>query len=711
MGGIMGLRAVPVLRLSLAALGMTALSALPGTAQTTPASANAKPVSPAAASASALTLKPISAVVAPEPEPDLPPGTPRIGQILVIGNKTLSQTAIVLFSGHKPGDACTEATISEMRANIFQKGYFGMHSATVDDAVRVHIEPMEDKNEMLAALAASAKDDNAKSDKSDAKNQEKDKADKDKEATKKPDVADEPNAGKRYKVVIEVDENDTIHDVHIDGEGPIKQEDVQALLHLKPGMVYNPFQFRRDYADIQELYNKRGYAVTPDPEAGIDDKSSLRVGLVVARVTDIRIAKNHKTKAAFILREMKTKKGEYYNRATIQRDRAVLYNLELFENVTVDERSAGSGKVALVVNVPEKKTGSILGGMSYSASQGPVGTASIVEKNFRGMGETLSLNGSLGTSSFKQHSVELDYDRPWVDKHGTKMDLAVYDKNVPRFADSLQNGLAGTSSSSQNGKFNQQRTGASVGLTRPVGDTFRVGLNFKGEDTRTDPLASLSQANTNIIQNGPIFQIGSLVQHDTRDWQNDPVAGGYQSFNLNVGHASLRPVEGSGVAGAGVFGSGNFGKSYLEMRHYFSLSGPRNPNKPGEEKTSFAMRLLAGSAVGKLPFSEQFFLGGIDTLRGYREDRFWGNYMMAGTVEFRQPLARSLKGVLFLDAGEAWGGDYSNVSLSGFAQSAFQPHIGAGVGLRIGTPLGPVRLDLGFGSEGGRAHLGIGRSF
>ena len=72
---------------------------------------------------------------------------------MVIGNKTLSQTAIVLFSGHQIGNACTEQVLNEMRANIFQKGYFGMHSATVDDAVRIRIEPVEDKNDKLAAMA------------------------------------------------------------------------------------------------------------------------------------------------------------------------------------------------------------------------------------------------------------------------------------------------------------------------------------------------------------------------------------------------------------------------------------------------------------------------------------------------------------------------------------------------------------------------------
>ena len=123
----------------------------------------------------------------------------------------------------------------------------------------------------------------------------KKEADKGTKAETKPENG--PDAARKYKVLIEVDENDTIHEVVIDGAGPIKQEEVMGLLHLKAGMVYNPFQFRRDYADIQEIYNKRGYAVTPDPEAGLDDKSNLRVGLIVARVTEIRIAKKSQNQA------------------------------------------------------------------------------------------------------------------------------------------------------------------------------------------------------------------------------------------------------------------------------------------------------------------------------------------------------------------------------------------------------------------------------
>src|SRR5581483_5427723 len=111
------------------------------------------------------------------------------------------------------------------------------------------------------------------------------------------------------------------------------------------------------------------------------------------------------------------------------------------------------------------------------------------------------------------------------------------------------------------------------------------------------------------------------------------------------------------------------------------------------------------------PFFEQYFIGGADTLRGYREDRFWGKNMLLASVEFRQPLANALTGVLFLDAGHAWGGSYTNVTIQGFDQSGFRPHLGLGLGIRVRTPLGPLRLDYGFGDEGGRTHFSIGNVF
>ncbi len=166
------------------------------------------------------------------------------------------------------------------------------------------------------------------------------------------------------------------------------------------------------------------------------------------------------------------------------------------------------------------------------------------------------------------------------------------------------------------------------------------------------------------------------------------------------------------MPGSGVFGSVNFAKGILDWRQYISLQGPRPKNKPDARRSVVAVRLMFGASAGQLPFFEQYFIGGADTLRGYREDRFWGSNMLLGSVEFRQPLANALTGVLFMDGGDAWGGSYTNVNILGFTQTPdFHPHLGVGFGIRVRTPLGPLRLDFGFGSEGARTHFSIGNVF
>jgi len=67
--------------------------------------------------------------------------------------------------------------------------------------------------------------------------------------------------------------------------------------------------------------------------------------------------------------------------------------------------------------------------------------------------------------------------------------------------------------------------------------------------------------------------------------------------------------------------------------------------------------------------------------------------------------------VLFSDLGDAWGGAYQNVNIQGFDQGGFRPHLSVGLGIRVRTPLGPIRLDYGIGNEGGRTHFSIGNVF
>ena len=95
----------------------------------------------------------------------------------------------------------------------------------------------------------------------------------------------------------------------------------------------------------------------------------------------------------------------------------------------------------------------------------------------------------------------------------------------------------------------------------------------------------------------------------------------------------------------------------------------------------------------------------------HTEDRFWGTNMFLLSTEFRMPVASNLIGVLFADYGDAWDAQ-SGLSIQNFPQhSGFRGNLGVGVGLRVTTPIGPIRLDYGIGREGGRTHFSIGHSF
>ncbi len=592
-----------------------------------------------------------------------PVGTPTIGEFIITGNKTFSKDAIIALSRHRIGDPCNDAVLNEIKANLSQTGYFGtQHNLdNPDDWVRVQAE-----------------DDNS-------------------------------GSGK-CKVVIRVDENDPIKDFSVTGSGPVKIEEVQNLVHAKKGGVYNYIQFQRDAEDIMRLYNSKGYVATLGQGAGMDDKGVLTVPITVVRVAEIRLVKLKKTQRKVILRELETKVGGFYNRDIWQKDRIRLLNLDLFEEVIPGEELIADGEIRLTFSLPEKRTGSISVGAGYSSRQQLIGRAEISETNFRGRGEAVNLLWETGSVSGKS-SIELGFTEPYLDRHHTSLSVQLYDKTIYRFANSLTNTVNTTNGTTTDTRYNEQRVGSTVGVSRPIGGNVRGTISLRGENVRTDPL-DLTGVNASIIQDGPIYSVGTNLQHDSRDLILDPVKGGYQTFSLMLGHADLKPPStiSQGVLG-GVYGSHNFAKSSIEGRQFFNLQKPRRRDKPDEERTSLALRMLLGASNGTLPFFEQYFVGGAETLRGYREDRFWGKYLMLGSVELRQPLARGLKGVLFSDLGDAWGGAYQNVNIQGFDQGGFRPHLSVGLGIRVRTPLGPIRLDYGIGNEGGRTHFSIGNVF
>ncbi len=520
-------------------------------------------------------------------------------------------------------------------------------------------------------------------------------------------AAHEP-AADGERVTFTVEEHPIVQKIVVTGNKILTEADILKVVTTKIGEVMNSTVVARDEDAIKSLYRTRGYVgdvgVT-DPEQLITRDGVLTFPVIEVVVEAIEISGNKKTKTRVIRRELHTKPGDAYNSVKLQRDLERIYNLDLFEDVGPVEAVPGSepGKVIIRLPVKEKKTGQVSLGVGYSSPQGVVGRIELGETNFRGRGEGINLLFELGGKA-SHTSYELGFFEPYIDRHHTSVSASVYNKVVYRFANSAITGPVVANGSDSN-LFNEIRKGGQFTLTRPINEKNRAVLGFRTETVHLN-LSAKEANNPNlpqfIQQEGRISTLSTRGIRDTRDIVSDPARGVNYTASLDLGNSNVKPDV-----------KGTFTRGSLDLRQYFS-KGVRI--KPTQKKTVFATRVMLGVMNGKIPFSEQFFVGGAETLRGYLESRFWGKNMFLVNMEIRKPISNAFQGVVFVDVGDAWGTNYfldttADPSQKFGQHNSVKPRIGTGVGVRVTTPIGPLRLDWGFGSEGSRTHFSIGHVF
>lgn len=520
-------------------------------------------------------------------------------------------------------------------------------------------------------------------------------------------VEDVPG-GKR--ITFEVVENPRITQINIVGNTAIPTKDILGVMETKVGEVLNTQTLSKDVEAIVRLYAQRGYpAEVSDVHLDEQNQGILTITILEARIEAIRVVGLKKTKEYVVTRELKTKPGDLYNAQQISRDITRVMNLNLFEDVTArPEPGTSLGKVILVITVVERKTGQVILGFGYSNREKLVGRAELSESNFRGRGQGLNLTFEVGGRGGGT-SFELGYFEPWLDKRHTSLSASVYNRLVYRFQSNLFQELGPTTGTST--AYNERRKGGTILVGRPAGEFTRYRIGFRGENVTTNLLAGTTTDTTSFPPlDGSVISTTLGALRDTRDYVADPTTGSYMDFSLEPGRATLDkdPITLQPV-------SGFFLKPGAEYRRYYTIF---SKNVARDRRRVLALRAIGRTSSGTIPFFEQYFVGGSETLRGYTEDRFWGRNMVLLSSEVRVPVASNLQGVLFLDVGDAWGASseliekYGKNKAGQIQQSTgLSLHAGYGVGLRVRTPIGPLRLDYGFGSEGSRLHFSIGQVF
>ena len=299
--------------------------------------------------------------------------------------------------------------------------------------------------------------------------------------------------------------------------------------------------------------------------------------------------------------------------------------------------------------------------------------------------------------------------KPWIDSKGTSLGFSFFNRE-DEYTDYNEDG-------NEVAEYNKKSRGFNISFGRQTGEYTRDYLTLEsrkdsykwdsddssGYRYDTDTISnttgsgndwdnrkpgtnqSWNFASNNYVKNnfGRINSITWQKVYDSRDNIYDPTRGRRISYTAQW-------------AGHGLGGDFDFYKFTAEARMYKKLGA----------KNVLAFRARGGFIQGDAPYSQLFTLGGADSLRGYEDDQFRGKYMYNATLEFRFPIVKKVSGVLFTDIGDAW--DAPNVT---WYNSKKTFNYGVGAGVRITTPIGPVKLDYGVGKHKNKFHFSFGTQF
>lgn len=480
------------------------------------------------------------------------------------------------------------------------------------------------------------------------------------------------------QVAYQVRENPVYRKLEVSGNTKLKTADIESILAMKKETLINGKSLNESVRKVEERYHKDGYILMRVSDINMQPDGTLVLVVNEGIVEGFSIKGNVKTKKNVIEREMRLKKGEAFNVKDARRSMQRLYNLGYFEDVNVKLNPGRQPNgVEVEITVVEQKTGTFGIGAGYSKDDGMVGILSVGDKNFRGTGDKANVRWEFGGVDATNY--DFSYVHPWLDKKETSIGFAVY-KMTNEYTEYNDDG-------STKDVYDKKREGWDITLGRPQDEYTSNYITLK--ERRDSYEGGVDDETTYYYDNNPSAKSENfgltrsvVLQHvrDTRD----------NVYNPTTGHRYSLTTE---VAAKGLGGDFNFNKYTIEGRKYYNC---------GKDHV-IAVRATGGYADGTMPLSQRFALGGSDSLRGYKDDQFKGYKMFSATVEYRFPLVKSIQGVVFSDTGYAWDKG-ADVSLSDLKSSI-------GLGVRLTTPLGPMRLDYAEGEQQGRFHFSFGGQF
>ncbi|HKB82456.1 MAG TPA: outer membrane protein assembly factor BamA [Burkholderiales bacterium] len=472
--------------------------------------------------------------------------------------------------------------------------------------------------------------------------------------------------GRKYRVA----------EVKLAGDLIVPEAELAKLIKLKPGDVFSRERLTESTKLIQDRLGNEGYAfasINPVPEIN-REKDEVTFTLYVdpgrrVYVRRIGIFGNTNTRDEVVRREMRQLESGWYNTGKLTRSKQRIDLLGYFSDVQIDTPAVPgtTDQVDVEVKLTERATGSLTAGIGYSSAEKIILSAGVSQSNIFGTGNALSFQVSTGSIN-KIYS--LSYTNPYYTDDGVSRGFDVYKRSVDAA------NLTGV------GSYSTSTLGAGVRFGVPVSeyDTINYGLAF--ENTSIGLQSTTPQRYIDFVN-----QFGSVADSyvGSAGWSRDK----RDSVIYTTSGTLQRITTEAGLPG----GDLTYYRASYQHQWYYPLT--RNLIFYTNSQIGYA----GGYDNKPLPFFKVFYLGGVNSLRGYATasvgpkdsngDSLGGSHLLLASAEILFPFPglekdKSVRLSWFVDAGTV-----------GEKYDLQETRYSTGLGFNWFSPVGPMKISFG----------------
>ncbi len=468
-----------------------------------------------------------------------------------------------------------------------------------------------------------------------------------------------------------------IHYIELSNVTIFKQDELRTLLVNKTNKPVIYSAITQDIQIIENYYHERGYLLAKVTNVFfIKSLNSLIYNVAEGKLNTVTFQGLEHIDPHLLLREISSKPGTVFNIRKIAQAREKIFKtgyLSFASMARVNPSPINPGEVDVIFDVQERKLNNFQVGLEQLPNTKLSLALTLKLPNFRNSGEGLYLKGqSILEPGYRDYSYYLKYTQPWPMDQPLPFSFTLFQQVNQENASDLTSAYV-------------KRSGWESNVELSLFTYWQSILSYRNE-TASD----VANIYTPYAKNS--FNL-TLLNNTVTD-NNNP---------LNGDRIQLEVEKGNNLFGLVTYGGIDYSKYLVEYSRFIKVN----------DNNVFGFHFVNGylyfNGLNQVIFEQdKFSVGGAYSLRGYPESYLsnaasimGGNKKLQLNLEYRILLLEWLQIVLFMDAGIA-GNDLDLSKLK----------YGRGLGLRLFTPIAPIRLDFAFG-DGNQFifHFALGQLF